>query len=297
MRFTLRQVEAFLAVAEHEHFGRAAEALRLSQPTVSADLRGLERALGTTLVARSRGGSRLTEAGRAVLPRARDLLDVAARLEEAAHGAPETIRLAVTPSLVNRLVPELLALLDREPAGLRLEVLTVQTGGVEQAVGSGEADAGLGRYLRQTPGERRVRLGEDPLHVLSAHGVLDPGRPVRLEELGERDLQLWPREQNPVYFDALLEVCRQRGLEPDLADATPELSGARSYRLRMGETFSLVPSDYALDAPASLSSAPLDPPATVPLEMLARAPISAGVRRLAEEIRRVRSMQSRGDEE
>lgn len=291
MRFTLRQVEAFLAVARHEHFGRAAEELKVSQPTISADLRGLERALGTTLVARSRGGSRLTGSGRAALPLAREMLDLAARFEDAARGAPETIRLAVTPSMVNRLVPELLARLEREPRGLQIEVLTVATGGVEHAVTSGEAEAGLGRFLRTTPGTRRVRLGEDALHVLSAQGVLDPSTPVRLPELAGRSLQLWPREQNPVYFDALLTVCRDRGLEPDLADATPVLSGARSYRLRMGETFSLVPADYAEEAPASLSSAPLDPPATVPLEMLARTPVSAGVNRLAQEIRGLREMQ------
>lgn len=82
-----------------------------------------------------------------------------------------------------------------------------------------------------------MRLGQDPLHLLTVHGALDPVRTVWLHKLGDRALQPWPRDQNPVYFDALLEVCRQRGLEPDLADATPELSGTRSYRLRMGKTF------------------------------------------------------------
>lgn len=292
MRCTIRQVEAFLAIARHEHFGRAAEDLKISQPTISADLRGFERALGVTLVARSRGGSRLTEAGRAVLPHARQLLEVGARLETAASGAPETIRLAVTPSMVNRLVPELLEQFEREPGTLEIEVLTVATGGVEECVAQGEADAGLGHYLRATRGARRATLGEDPLHALSAHGVLTPDRPVPLDDLAGRSLQLWPREQNPVYFDALLAVCHDHGLDPELVGASSELSGARSYRLRTGESFALVPADYAREAPASLSHAPLDPPAVLPLQILYRTPAGSGITDLVKGIRRLRADQS-----
>lgn len=286
-RFTLRQLEVFVAVVQTGHFGRAADALGLSQPTVSADLRSLERALNAQLLVRKPGGSTPTAVGRAVHVQATELLRDADRLVEAA-GSPGSLRLAATPSTVNRLVPELLSRLESDPEAPSVEVLKVGTGGVEELVARGEADAGLGHYLRAVPGARRARLGDDPLYVLTARGALDPERPAALEQLAGRSLLLWPREQNPLYFDAILAVCRERGHDPDLAASASEFSGAHSYRLRTGESFCLVPEDYALEAPASLSGTRLDPPATLPLQILYRAPAAAGAVRVIQEIRALR---------
>jgi DNA-binding transcriptional LysR family regulator len=70
----LAQVRAFVCVAEHGHFGRAATALFLTQQALSKRIQRLERALGATLLARGPGGVRLTEAGRSFLPYATTLL-------------------------------------------------------------------------------------------------------------------------------------------------------------------------------------------------------------------------------
>ncbi|PWH07382.1 hypothetical protein DEO23_01695 [Brachybacterium endophyticum] len=287
MRVTLRQVEVFSAVARTGHFGRAADQLHLSQPTVSADLRGLERALGVQLIARSRGGSRLTSAGSAALPWALEILTSTTRLQEAARGAPESVRLAVTPSILNRIVPELMARRENAEDGLDIEILKVDTGGVESQVHSGQADVGIGHYLRPRGGLRRSRLGDDEIFALTASGVLDPERPVHLSDLQRRSLLLWPREQNPVYFDAILEVCRRHGLDPELAPADSELSGAYSYRLRSGESFTLVPADYARDASTNLSAAPLTPSARLPLQAIHRTPLAPGVGRMLDEVKAV----------
>ena len=74
MKFTLRQLQVFEALADTHHFGRAAAALNRSQPTISADLRALETALDLRLFNRSRGGTVLTDAGHALLPRAQRVL-------------------------------------------------------------------------------------------------------------------------------------------------------------------------------------------------------------------------------
>ncbi|MBI4504127.1 MAG: LysR family transcriptional regulator, partial [Chloroflexi bacterium] len=66
----LAQIEAFVAVARHGHLGRAAEALFVSQPTVTLRIKGLERTLKDQLFVRSARGMRLTEAGKAFLPHA-----------------------------------------------------------------------------------------------------------------------------------------------------------------------------------------------------------------------------------
>src|SRR5664279_4117926 len=75
MQITLRQIEIFVAVAEIGHFGRAAEALHISQPTVSQEGGRLERALGIALLDRSRRSATVTQAGEALATEGRSLLN------------------------------------------------------------------------------------------------------------------------------------------------------------------------------------------------------------------------------
>ena len=98
----LRVVRYFVAVAEHGHFGRAAAALHITQPSLSRQIRGLERQLGTTLLLRTPRGSELTDAGRAFLAHAEPML--AAAVRAAAHAraaaAPRRLTVGYTTNLV-----------------------------------------------------------------------------------------------------------------------------------------------------------------------------------------------------
>ncbi|MBB5780765.1 LysR family transcriptional regulator [Nonomuraea jabiensis] len=98
----LRLVRYFTAVAEHRHFGRAAEALHITQPSLSRQIRGLERQLGVRLLDRTPQGTRLTEAGEVFLPRARTLLRSAARAAAQTRAAarPSRITIGYTGGLI-----------------------------------------------------------------------------------------------------------------------------------------------------------------------------------------------------
>ncbi|MFF0312003.1 LysR family transcriptional regulator [Streptosporangium sp. NPDC004379] len=98
----LRLVRYFTAVAEHRHFGRAAEALHITQPSLSRQIRGLERQLGARLLDRTPQGTRLTEAGEVFLPRARTLLRSAAQAAAQARAAarPSRITIGYTAGLI-----------------------------------------------------------------------------------------------------------------------------------------------------------------------------------------------------
>ena len=103
----LRLVRYFTVVAEHRHFGRAAGALHITQPSLSRQIRHLEQQLGARLLDRTPQGSRLTEAGQVFLPRAKALLrsaaETAARTRAAAEPSRITIgyttKLIVTPAV------------------------------------------------------------------------------------------------------------------------------------------------------------------------------------------------------
>jgi DNA-binding transcriptional LysR family regulator len=98
----LRLVRYFTVVAEHLHFGRAAAALRIAQPSLSRQIRHLEQQLGARLLDRTPQGTRLTEAGEVFLPRAKALLRSATQAAAAARAAarPSVITIGYTTNLI-----------------------------------------------------------------------------------------------------------------------------------------------------------------------------------------------------
>jgi DNA-binding transcriptional LysR family regulator len=91
----LRLVRYFTVVAEHRHFGRAAEALRIAQPSLSRQIRRLEQQLGARLLDRTPQGSRLTEAGEIFLPRAKALLRSATQAAAHTRAAAQPSRITI----------------------------------------------------------------------------------------------------------------------------------------------------------------------------------------------------------
>lgn len=104
MRFNLKQLEAFVWVADLQSFRRAAERLNTTQPNISARIAGLEQALGTTLMTRDAGSVRLTGKGQDLLAHARRVLDATDALMVAADQKAlieGTLRLGVTEMIVH----------------------------------------------------------------------------------------------------------------------------------------------------------------------------------------------------
>jgi DNA-binding transcriptional LysR family regulator len=98
----LRLLRYFVVVADHRHFGRAATALRVAQPSLSRQIRRLEQQLGARLLDRTPQGTRLTEAGEVFLPAAKALLRSAARAaaQTRAAGQPSRITIGYTTGLI-----------------------------------------------------------------------------------------------------------------------------------------------------------------------------------------------------
>jgi DNA-binding transcriptional LysR family regulator len=102
MDLDLRLVRYFTVVAEHSHFGRAAEELRVAQPSLSRQIRRLEQELGARLFDRTPRGTRLTEAGEVFLTQAKALLKAAdqAAARTRAAAAPTRVTIGYTSGLI-----------------------------------------------------------------------------------------------------------------------------------------------------------------------------------------------------
>ena len=143
----LRHLRYFVAVAEELHFGRAARRLHLSQPPLSAQIRALEDEVGARLLDRSRHHVALTDAGRAFLERARDILSRASAMAEEvagiARGEQGLVRLGYTTTASYELLPGLLATLRVTAPGLRVRLREIPSPAQPAALRADQLDAGL----------------------------------------------------------------------------------------------------------------------------------------------------------
>src|SRR4030095_382231 len=128
---TLKQLRYLSALAEHRHFGRAAEACAVTQPALSMQIRELEKDLGADLVERRPGEALLTESGGEVAQRAEHVPAAAGDLMDFARHSGRTLsgrlRLGVIPTLAPYVLPRVLPALQQRFTDLRVELRETQT--------------------------------------------------------------------------------------------------------------------------------------------------------------------------
>jgi LysR family transcriptional regulator, cyn operon transcriptional activator len=144
----LRHIRYFLAVTEHRNFTRAAEALHVSQPTLSQQIRQLEDALGAQLLDRSGRAIRLTDAGKAYAQYARRALQDLDAGKRAIHDARDLtrgeLRLAMTPTFTAYLMGPLVARFNANYPGIDLSVMELNQDHIEALLAQDDLDIGIG---------------------------------------------------------------------------------------------------------------------------------------------------------
>src|SRR5437870_8656598 len=213
------QIETFLAVATFDGFHRAAEALRISQPAVSARIKALEQSLGATLFARSRGGLTLSDAGRTLRPYAEQLLRTASLARQAVHelrpGSEGPLQIAAALSICVYCLPDVLKHFQRAHPNVIINIRSGHSKEVLEMVLGGEAEIGLARSL-QHPEVETLSLGDDPL-LLVAHPKQEPKnvRRARLEEVANWPLIFFDRGSSD--WTLTHSLFRRAGLVPNVA--------------------------------------------------------------------------------
>ncbi|MFW0785506.1 LysR family transcriptional regulator [Gordonia sp. CPCC 206044] len=228
----LRQVEYFLAVADHEGIGGAAAALGVAQPTVSQALRALERELGVQLFHRIGRGMVLSSAGRTMVGPARQIVrDVGAvegMLAAASDELTGRLDILASASTTSAPIVDLVARFRRENPGV-----TVRFGELrDETLAASVIEDGhcefVAAHLPIAGDDLEVIvLGEQEYVLLYPPGTDVPEGPIRLEELPSVPMVFVPRGQSVA--DEIEEAIRVAGARPPLA----VLSEHRDERLPM----------------------------------------------------------------
>ena len=214
---TLRQLQYAVAVDEFRHFGRAADALHVSQPGLSAQVRELERRLGVALFERTTSTTRPTAAGRELLDRARVILrdvkdlSVAATLHKG--DLHSVLHIIAIPTIAPYLLPAVAQLLYREWPHAELELEELRTGALVDAVEQGDADIGLLALPAPTRNLHVEDLVFERFHLaVPEHHVFADDLPVSVSSLAT--LRLLLLEEGHCLRDHALAACRTiAGLE------------------------------------------------------------------------------------
>jgi LysR family transcriptional regulator, hydrogen peroxide-inducible genes activator len=210
----LRDLRYLVALADLKHFGRAAEACFVSQPTLSTQIKKFEDELGVPLIERNPRNVLLTDVGEAVVARARMMLreadeikNIARRAKDPASGA---VKIGIFPTLGPYLLPHVVPQIVAKFPKLELMLFEEKTEIILKKLHDGELDAGILALPIHDDTLHSEFLFEEPfvLAVPATHAMAKQKK-VKLSDLAEERLLLL--DDGHCLRDQALEVCQLAG--------------------------------------------------------------------------------------
>lgn len=283
----LRHIKYLLAVADHQNFTRAAEALHVSQPTLSQQIKQLERTLGVALFDRSGRSVRLTDAGSAYVHHARLALRDLQAAERAVHDVRDlsrgTLRVAVTPTFTAYLIGPLTQRFRASYPGITVTVVETNQDRIEADLLADRLDLGIGFAGQHAAGIEARTLYTETLclvvgtdHPLGTAAAPVPASALADEPLGLLSSDFATRGHVDDYF-VKYDVPQHIAIESNSISALLEL-------VRRNVVATVLP-DAITNERADLHPVPLEPPLpTRTVQLLARAGVyrSAAARAFSE---------------
>ena len=207
---TLTELRYVVAVARERHFGRAAEACFVSQPTLSVAVKKLEEELGVALFERGPGEVSVTPPGQRIVEQAQRVLEEASRIKEIAVAGRDplagALRLGAIYTIGPYLLPKLIPILRKNAPSMQLLIQENFTHRLGEALKNGEVDAILIALPFDEPGVVTQALYDEPFMVAVPKGHPWEGRKrVTSEELTNESLLLLG--EGHCFRDQVLELC------------------------------------------------------------------------------------------
>lgn len=207
----LKDLRYLVAVADTRHFGHAAARCFVSQPTLSAQLKKLEAYLGVQLIERQPRRIQLTEAGEAIVARARRMLEASDEIVSLAQHQRDPLsgrlRLAMLPTIGPYLLPLVAARIRKALPRLDLLLYEHQTEPMLERLQAGDIDAGVLALPAHSEGLVQRELYAEPFVVaLPAGHALARRSSLKVQDLDDETLLLL--EDGHCLRDQALEVCR-----------------------------------------------------------------------------------------
>nr|WP_306423140.1 LysR family transcriptional regulator [Paenarthrobacter aurescens] len=259
----MRQIEAFLAVAEELHFGRAAERLRMAQSPLSQTIKKLEKSLGAQLFERNTRSVTLTAAGHSLVPHARRILDEVDLAQRAVSAGTGTVygKLAIgfSGALNHATLPPLTrALRQRYP---QLDVTLhggLLTQEALQQLGNGVLDLAFIGLPIDAPTLATRRIATERLGVtLPADHPLAGQASVEMAELAGDPFITMPAAQGSTLREVTFAACAAAGFRPRISQEVSDPYTALSL-VAGGVGISLMPESIEGIMPAGIVFLPLD---------------------------------------
>ncbi|MCC6553869.1 MAG: LysR family transcriptional regulator [Polyangiaceae bacterium] len=289
---SLRQLQYAVAVAEARSFRRAAELCRVAQPSLSAQVAELERALGVQLFERDRrrviptgAGEELVARARRLLIEAEDLVEAAARLGDPLAG---TLRVGVIPTISPYLLPEIVPALKARHPRLTVAWVEDRTAALRARLEAGEIDAALLALEADIGDVEREVLAADPFLLAAPreHPLARPAGPVRPAELDGAGVLLL--DDGHCFRDQALPYCERVGASELGFRATSLPTLAQMVAGGAGVTLLPLLALPTENRNGVLAVRPFAEPApgrTIALVWRRRSPLDAGLRQVAAVIR------------
>jgi len=291
---SLQQLNCFLAAVRHGTFSKAAQALDISQPSLSAQVLKLEQALGTSLFIRTNRRLMLTEAGRRLYPFAQTCTAASAHGFEAVQSVRNlesgVASFGTFGSAHHYFLPELIAEFRREHPTMRIRVVGYNSSEVARAVSEGELEAGL---VMIPVNEPNLVAGEPLWSTQIGYISADPKRletPKTIAELAHAPLILsdarW-NTQDPVRR-LLAERAQQEGVVLDpVIEVEHQQTAFELAAMGLGDMIATRPIMHQLGFQHRLGWVPIEPPMFEVFAFIRRhdSPLSTATRVLMAKMR------------
>ncbi|MQG46430.1 MAG: LysR family transcriptional regulator [SAR202 cluster bacterium] len=237
------QLEAFLEAANRGSFRRAADALYLSQPSVSARVQTLESEVGVALFHRTARGVRLTDMGRIFLPFAQRSIETLRRGREVLESVRQTsagiLNMATARVIGTYVLPETLQKFQQLYPDANLHIKVGGSSDVLQMVVDEEVQLGLARFMQHPDVDALHLYDEEAVLVVHPGHSFTKTRVAAMSQVAQEPLIVYdPGDPGSSYFQFINRVCRDAGVTAKVEMNLDSVEAAKNMvRLGLGVSF------------------------------------------------------------